>query len=108
GLSNQPVGRGGQRGGGGRGNAPNFNERRQRFLREEGVTATIEPSGNGGTLFVQGGGGRNISDPPVTPQIVMAVEHYGRIWRMLEKKVPVRIEMDIQNKFFDQDLNSFN
>src|SRR5262249_32629189 len=27
---------------------------------------------------------------------------------MLEKKVPVRLEMDIQNKFLDQDLNSFN
>jgi Zn-dependent M28 family amino/carboxypeptidase len=38
----------------------------------------------------------------------MSAEHYGRIWRMLEKKVPVRLEMDIQNKFFDQDLNSFN
>jgi Zn-dependent M28 family amino/carboxypeptidase len=27
---------------------------------------------------------------------------------MLEKKIPVRLELDIQNKFFDQDLNSFN
>ena len=38
----------------------------------------------------------------------MAVEHYGRIWRMLEKKIPVRLEMDIENKFYDQDTNSFN
>jgi Zn-dependent M28 family amino/carboxypeptidase len=38
----------------------------------------------------------------------MSVEHYGRILRMLEKKVPVQIEMDIQNKFYDNDLNSFN
>src|SRR5437016_8232495 len=38
----------------------------------------------------------------------MTVEHYGRIWRMLEKKIPVRIEMNIQNKFYEDDLNSFN
>src|SRR5207253_8287564 len=31
-----------------------------------------------------------------------------RIWRMLERKVPVRLEMDIENKFFDEDLNAFN
>ena len=38
----------------------------------------------------------------------MAVEHYGRIWRMLEKTLPVQMEMNIENKFYDQDLNSFN
>jgi carboxypeptidase Q len=115
-LSNQPVqARGGGRGqgggpaGGGRGNAPNFNDRRQKFFVDEGVIATIEPSrGSGGTLFVQSGGGRNLTDPPVPAQVVMAVEHYGRIARMLEKKVSVHLEMDIQNKFFDEDLNSFN
>src|SRR5437773_468597 len=62
----------------------------------------------GGTVFVQGGGGRNTTDPAVPAQVVLAVEHYGRIWRMLEKKIPVRIEMNIQNKFYDDDLNSFN
>jgi carboxypeptidase Q len=114
-LSNQPVqpprgGGAGQRGSGagGRGNAPSFNDQRLKFLLDEGVIATVDPSGNGGTLFVQSGGGRNVTDPPVPTQVVMSAEHYGRIWRMLEKKVPVRLEMDIQNKFFDQDLNSFN
>jgi carboxypeptidase Q len=116
-ISNQQVqaprgGGPGQRGGagGGRGNnPPNFNQRRLKFFLDEGVVATIEPGqGSGGTVFVQGGGGRNLTDPPVPAQVVMAVEHYGRIWRMLEKKIPVRIEMDIQNKFYDDDLNSFN
>jgi hypothetical protein len=117
-MSNQPVqpprgGAPGQRGGqqgAGRGNAPTFNDRRQQFFIDEGVVATIEPSrgSGGGTLFVQSGGGRNLTDSPVPPQVVMAVEHYGRIWRTLQKNVPVRIEMDIQNKFYDEDLNSFN
>jgi carboxypeptidase Q len=109
-LTSQPVqpprGRGGQRGGG---NAQNFNQRRQQFLIDEGIIATIEPSqGSGGTVFVQSGGSRNATDPAAPAQVVMSVEHYGRIWRMLEKKIPVRLEMDIENKFYDQDTNSFN
>src|SRR5262249_5780522 len=116
-ISNQPVqpprgGGPGQRGNapaGGRGDAANFNQRRLRFFREEGVIATLEAAqGSGGTVFVQSGGGRNLNDPPVPPQVVVSAEHYGRIWRMLEKKIPVRLELDIQNKFLDQDLNSFN
>src|SRR5437867_543082 len=112
-MSAQPVqpprgGGRGQRGGGGNNN-PNFNDRRLRFFLSEGVVSTIEAGqGSGGTVFVQAGGSRNASDPPVPPQIVMAIEHYGRIWRMIEKKVPVRLEMNIENKFYDQDLNSFN
>jgi carboxypeptidase Q len=116
-ISNQPVqpprgGQPGQRGGtaaGGRGNANNFNQRRLKFFLDEGVIATVETSqGSGGTVFVQSGGGRSLTDAPVPPQVVVSVEHYGRIWRMLEKKIPVKLELDIQNKFFDQDLNSFN
>ena len=64
--------------------------------------------GDGGTLFVQGGGSRAIADPPSPPQIVLAVEQYGRIWRTLEKKVPVTLQMNVENKFFDADLNAFN
>jgi len=95
--------------GGSRGNPQNFNDRRLKFFRDEGVAATIEASqGSGGTVFVQAGGGRNAGDPPVPAQIVMAIEHYGRIWRILEKKLPVRMELNIENKFYDQDLNSFN
>src|SRR5207237_183874 len=115
-LTNQPVqpprGGPGQRGApaNGRGNNPaNFNERRLKFLVDEGVVATIEAGpGSGGTVFVQSGGGRNVTDPPVPPQVVMAIEHYGRIWRLLQKKIPVRLEMNIENKFYDDDLNSFN
>jgi hypothetical protein len=107
-LSNQPI-QTGQRGGGPGQNNQRFNERRLRFYLDEGVVATIDPgAGSGGTVFVQGGGGRTASDPPVPAQVVMAVEHYGRIWRLLDKKIPVRLEMDIQNKFYDDDLNSFN
>ena len=82
----------------------------QKFLVDEGVAAWIEPSrSDDGTVFVQQGGGRDKEkDPPVSPRIAVANENYGRIVRMLEKKVPVSMLVDVQNKFYDDDLQSFN
>ena len=82
----------------------------QKFLVEEGVAAWIEPSrGDDGTVFVQQGGGRDKEKDPLAPaRIAVASENYGRIYRMLEKKVPVTLQLDVENKFYDDDLNSFN
>ena len=57
---------------------------------------------------MQGGGGRNATDPPAPPSVVLGIEYYGRIARMLEKNVSVTIEANVQNTFHDADLNSFN
>ncbi|HEV3139858.1 MAG TPA: M20/M25/M40 family metallo-hydrolase [Vicinamibacterales bacterium] len=107
-LSKQPDARGGR--GGGRGNFdPSFGAKRTKFWLDEGVAAVLDPSrGDGGTLFVQSGGPRTAADPPVPPQVTLAVEHYGRIWRTLEKNIPVTLQMNVENTFFDNDLNSFN
>jgi carboxypeptidase Q len=109
-LSKQPpsIGRGG------RGNAfaaqQAFNRKRTQFFIDEGVAAVVEasPRGDGGTIFVQAGGSRLPSDPPHPPEVVVAIEQYGRIVRTLEKKIPVTLQMDIENKFYDADQNAFN
>ena len=87
-----------------------FATKRMEFLKNEGALAVLEASrnGDGGTVFVQGGGSRNPKDPQAMAQVVMAVEHYGRIFRTLEKKVPVKIELDIANTFHTADLNGYN
>ena len=107
-LAKQPAG--GGRGGRGRGNVDqDFARRRTQFWLDEGVAAVLDFSrGDGGTLFVQGGGPRDAKQPPVPALVTLAVEHYGRIWRTLEKKIPVTLTMDIDNTFFDTDLNAFN
>jgi len=106
-----PAGqRGGQQAGGGAGGGgQNFAQQRNRFFIEEGVLALLEPGrGSGGTIFVQSGGSREPNDPPVPPQVVLAVEHYGMLVRNLDKNVPVSLEMNIENTFHDQDLTAFN
>jgi carboxypeptidase Q len=87
-----------------------FGIKLQAFLLSEGVAAWIEPSrSDDGTVFVQQGGGRDKEkDPPVPCRVAVANENYGRIVRTLQKKVPVTMLVDIQNKFYDDDLNSFN
>src|SRR5437762_5140063 len=46
--------------------------------------------------------------PEIVPQVVVAVEHYNRLVRMLQKKTPVQLEIDIASRYLADDLNSFN
>jgi len=86
-----------------------FAKKRMAFFVSEGVAALVDPGRHdGGTFIVSAGGSRDPKDPPAAPQVVLAVEHYGRIYRTLEKKIPVTLQMDIDNRFSDQDLDSFN
>ena len=107
-LSMQPdAGRG--RGRGNFQGDPAFTRKKAQFWIDEGVAAVLDISrGDGGTLFVQAGGSRDAKDPPSPPQIVLAVEHYGRIARTLEKKIPVTLQMDVDNRFYDADQTAFN
>ena len=87
-----------------------LNTKVQKFLLEEGIAAWLEPSPHDdGTVTVQSGGPRDPKDTALAPaRIVLASEHYGRIYRLLERKIPVTLQIDDENKFYDDDLNSFN
>jgi len=58
-----------------------------------------------GTVFVQAG--RDVPDD-LLPKMVLAGEHYNMIARMLERKLPVKLRVNVQAKFLDQDRNSYN
>ncbi len=95
----------GRRAGGG----VNVAQARAQFLVDEGALGILQPGrGDGGTVFVSATGSRNADAPPSVPTIVLAAEHYGKIARMVERNVPVTVEIDARVKFYDQDLNSFN
>lgn len=65
---------------------------------------------DGGTIFVTGGGPRDESSAgKVPPQVTLAVEHYNRMIRVLDKGVPVKVELNIQSQFHDEaDMNGLN
>ncbi len=79
-----------------------------KFLTDEKALAIVDCSrGDGGTLFVQGTNAYKKDESIGIPALVMAAEHYGRIARLLSRKIPVQLELNIQNKFFD-DVENFN
>lgn len=46
--------------------------------------------------------------PIAVPQVSLSREHYGRLFRLVEKNIPVQIEMDLQVAFQDKDLYGYN
>jgi hypothetical protein len=113
-LQAQPVNPGRGRGAraGGPGNAAAFTEKLNEFFAREGVVATLEP-GSGrndrANILVHNAPARYYGESPpmMTPQLVVAAEQYNRIFRLVDGKVPVRIELNVENRFTDT-LDSFN
>ena len=74
-------------------------------LRATGLAVTLEPNiGEHGTIFVTG----RDAGAAALPAIVLASEHYNLVARMLEQKIPVKLAIDLQTRFFDQDRNTAN
>jgi len=97
-----------------------------RFFQQEGAAMLIDPGrGDGGTIFVQSASvpPPAVTDPnaaptrgtppydknaKVTPQLVLAVEHYNRIVRILQAGEPVKMTVDLSVAFQDADLMGYN
>jgi hypothetical protein len=76
-----------------------------KFLEEEKALAIVSPGrGDMGTFNVQGGGTWKKGDPHGLPSVSMEPEHFGRVARLLDRSVPVEIEMDVKARFIEEDL----
>ena len=74
-------------------------------LRASGLAVTLEPNiGEHGTIFVTG----RDAGVNAVPALVLASEHYNLIARMLERKIPVKLAVDLQTRFYEQDRNTAN
>ena len=109
-------GRGGGRAGGpgrqgGPGGGQGFAQQRTQFFKDEGALALITAATRSDSGNILLGGASANRAPNVTdlglPQIVISIEHYGRIARTLERKMPVAMEANIVNTFHG-DTSSFN
>jgi carboxypeptidase Q len=84
---------------------PNLNAERLAVLKAEGVGVTIEPNiGEHGTVFVTG----RDQGANAVPSIVLATEHYNLIARLLQQKIPVKLAVEVQARFHDEDRNTHN
>jgi len=85
----------------------NFTETPQsRALRAAGAAVILRPSvGEHGTVVVLGRDG----GPGAVPSATLSAEHYNMIVRMLEKKIPVKLRVNVQSTFHDADGgNAYN
>jgi carboxypeptidase Q len=107
-------GRGGRGGGNGQPNQQQqrqFQNRLNQFLHDEAPAVVVRIGTGrsaGGTVFGQAGGSRDPKDAVPAPMAILAPEHYNRVARLLDHKIPVKMEFNIQAKFFDDTTDSVN
>jgi carboxypeptidase Q len=110
----------------GPGGAQAFNDKVAQFFVAEGVAALLERGSDsdtvsggsnlswqaqrvdGGTVWPSSGGSRDSKVPAGVPSATIAVEHYNRMLRILDKGMPVRIEVNIQTTFFPEEAATPN
>ena len=113
------------------GDGLSFNDRLQQFYLDEGVVAVLDRGGDafmmgagsglpyqtqrtdGGTIFVGRGGPRDENAGHVVPSVTLAVEHYNRMVRILDRDVPVHVELHVEATFHAEtdaadQMNAFN
>jgi Zn-dependent M28 family amino/carboxypeptidase len=60
-------------------------------------------------VFPSSGGSRGIDAGTDLPAVTLAVEHYNRMVRLLDKGIPVKVELNVQAMFHDETTpNGFN
>ncbi len=84
-----------------------FRARLNQFWKDEGAALVILTSdqGDAGAVF---GRGADRAAKDNFPTIVLAAEHYNRIARLIEHKVPVKLQFEVKAEFFDDQPDSFN
>ena len=88
-----------------------FQEEFPKFLADEHVAAVLDVTrnpGQDGTIFVQSGGSYEKGKTIAVPRVTLSVEHFGRMARLLEKKVRVEVEMNVETTFYDEDDEAYN
>jgi hypothetical protein len=105
-----------------------FQEKLAAFYKAEGAVATLDRGSDdvmvaaasempwrtqrtdGGTIFVGSAGSRTTPPGSGVPAVTLAVEHYNRLVRLLDKHVPVKVELQVDVRFHEEGAapNGFN
>src|SRR5439155_4552336 len=80
------------------------------FLGKEGVVAVLssDSRGSGGIVFATTAGSWASGAPTPPPVIALPPEEYDRLARLAAKKIPVRVDLDVEVKFYDDHPQGVN
>jgi hypothetical protein len=86
--------------------APSAAQRFAKSLSAAGAAVLLKPSrGEDGTVFVTG----RDEGPGAAPAVTLGGEHYNLILRLLDQKIPVKLRINVQTRFYDADQgNAYN
>ena len=80
------------------------------LLTSEGAAVILTPSSRNYGM-IRGGGNRagySAEGPDPISELVVIREQYNMIYRNIEAGIPVELEINVQNRFFDEDLQQYN
>lgn len=79
-------------------------------LTAEGVAVMLVPSSRQYGILRGGGNsaGRDGDKPDPKPTLIVSIEQYNEIYRNIERGIPVELELNVQTRFFDEDLQAYN
>ena len=80
------------------------------FMRGEGAVAAFSTDnrGEGGIVFAENDADWQVKSPIAIPSVAMAPEAYNRLARLVEKKVPTQVELDVEARFTDDAPDGYN
>ena len=80
-----------------------------KLYAQEKPLAVIEPSERDADVLRLGSGGsRKVGDPQAVTQLVVSATQWNRVARLLERKLEVEVELDVQATFHEADANGYN
>lgn len=83
-------------------------EKMTQFFKEEGVLVVIADSAKEHGLFNMTGLGGRDPKAPVLPSVFITHEDYSLLWRLLQRKEKVVLEMNISNSFTASPVEAYN
>lgn len=81
-----------------------FRTKLTKFLHDEAPAVVVQSGtiGDGGTVFGSQGGSRDAKDPVPPPMVVITPEHYNRIVRLIEHKIPVKLAFNVKAETLEE------
>jgi hypothetical protein len=80
------------------------------FLKAEGVVAILnqDDRAKDGRLNAEAAGSYKAKDELAPPTFIVTGEQYNRMARLVEKKVPVKVRVDLEAEYSKDDQDSYN
>jgi hypothetical protein len=81
----------------------------EKLYQTERPLAVVEPSTRDADVLLLGGSrSYKAGDPKPATQLVVSATQWNRVARLLDRKIPVEVELDVKATFHEQDTNGYN